>query len=67
MQGYKGGSTTFLQGVPARDHGRHPDDVAFQSRPGSVLVFQHDILHEGSLLKEGRKYTVRSDVMYRKI
>jgi hypothetical protein len=30
-----------------------------------VLVFQHDILHEGSRLKKGRKYTVRTDVMYR--
>jgi len=32
---------------------------------GMVLVFEHDILHEGSKLVEGRKYTVRTDVVYR--
>jgi hypothetical protein len=30
-----------------------------------VLVFEHELLHEGSQLKKGRKYTVRTDVMYR--
>ena len=29
-------------------------------------MFEHHILHEGSLLKEGRKYTMRTDVMYSK-
>lgn len=28
------------------------------------MVFQHDILHEGSLLIKGRKYAIRTDVMY---
>ncbi|CAF1214676.1 unnamed protein product [Rotaria sp. Silwood1] len=32
---------------------------------GMVLVFEHRLFHEGSLLKKGRKYTVRTDVMYR--
>lgn len=31
---------------------------------GSVLIFQHDIMHEGSELIKGRKYSVRTDVMY---
>ena len=31
---------------------------------GSVLIFQHDILHEGSELLSGKKYAVRTDVMY---
>jgi hypothetical protein len=30
-----------------------------------VLVFEHQLLHEGSELIKGRKYTVRTDVMYR--
>ena len=31
---------------------------------GMVLVFDHGIMHEGSELKKGRKYCVRTDVMY---
>jgi len=27
-------------------------------------LFQHDIQHEGSLLEAGRKYTIRTDVMF---
>jgi hypothetical protein len=34
-------------------------------RTGMVLVFEHELLHEGSELRKGRKYTVRTDVMYR--
>ena len=33
-------------------------------RTGSILIFQHDIMHEGSLLEDGIKYTIRTDVMY---
>jgi hypothetical protein len=33
---------------------------------GRVLVFQHDILHSGSKLKKGRKYCLRTDVMFSK-
>ena len=33
---------------------------------GRVLIFQHDILHSGSELKKGRKYCVRTDVMFSK-
>jgi hypothetical protein len=29
-----------------------------------VLVFQHNILHEGEKLASGQKYLMRSDVMY---
>ena len=31
---------------------------------GSVLLFQHDCCHEGAKLYKGRKYAIRSDVMY---
>ena len=33
-------------------------------RTGSVLLFGHGIFHEGSLLEEGRKNNMRTDVMY---
>ena len=34
-------------------------------RAGRVLVFQHNILHEGSTLISGTKYAMRTDVMYK--
>ena len=38
--------------------------IIYFCRTGSILVFQHDIVHEGSLLEDGIKYTIRTDVMY---
>jgi len=32
---------------------------------GKLLVFRHDILHQGAAVTSGRKYVLRSDVMYR--
>ena len=53
-----GGETSFLS-----------DDMQVQyrlePRAGLVLVFDHDMLHEGSPVLSGRKYCIRSDVMYR--
>ena len=36
-----------------------------QPRGGSVLLFTQNIYHEGSLLRKGLKYTMRTEVMYR--
>lgn len=57
-EGFEGGSTRFLS--------PHDTGAVFDAIPqtGSVLLFQHDCFHEGSLLVSGRKYAVRSDVMY---
>jgi len=60
--GFDGGCTTFfLRGKK----------VAVNPVAGSALLFFHgphslSPLHEGSLCKEGRKYVLRSDVMYKK-
>lgn len=51
-----GGATTFF-----------PDElysVKHQPEAGSVLLFTQNLLHEGSLVREGIKYTVRTEVMY---
>lgn len=56
--GFEGGATRF-------SNWRSPQqgyDVV--PRTGSVLMFQHDCYHEGAILLEGRKYAVRTDVMY---
>ncbi|CAC5390453.1 unnamed protein product [Mytilus coruscus] len=59
-EGYKGGSTNFLSR-------NRKEKVEFIQKLGSILVFQHDMLHEGSELISGRKYTIRTDIMYSSI
>ena len=56
-----GGSTRFL--VAPADRTRHPD-VEYQPRAGSVLLFTQELLHEGAVVSAGRKFTMRSEVMY---
>lgn len=34
--------------------------------PGRVLMFEHRLLHEGEEVKEGVKYVLRSDIMFRR-
>lgn len=50
--GYEGGETTFLK------HRIVPKE-------GMALIFLHKLYHEGSEVLEGRKYVLRSDVMYK--
>lgn len=55
-EGFTGGSTTFIG-----TDGKRQEVVP---KTGSILIFEHPILHEGSELISGRKYTIRTDVMY---
>ena len=52
-----GGATKFF---PGRAH-----SVQHQPTAGSVLLFTQDLEHEGSLVREGIKYAVRTEAMYR--
>jgi len=54
-QKFKGGNTTF------HGRGRHLD---VKPRTGSILIFEHGILHEGQKVTQGKKYLLRTDVMY---
>ena len=36
-----------------------------EPQPGLVLAFEHEMLHEGRPVQSGRKYCIRSDIMYR--
>ena len=40
---------------------------AVQGQPGTALVFEHGLIHEGGEVTEGVKYVLRSDVMYGRI
>lgn len=51
---FVGGETNFLQ------LGR-----TVVPRTGLALLFQHRLLHEGAEVREGCKYVLRSDLMYR--
>ena len=54
---FEGGETTF-------EISRDP--VRVVPRTGMALVFYHRLLHEGAEVLTGRKYVLRSDVMYRR-
>jgi len=51
-----GGATTFFPNTM--------NSVKHQPEAGSVLLFTQDLLHEGSLVTEGIKYTIRTEAMY---
>ena len=58
-EGCEGGQTAFY----------HPDGrPRFEVRPrtGQALIFVHLQLHEGAPVTGGRKYALRTDVMYRR-
>lgn len=57
-EGFEGGSTKLLN---MRDESEYFDVIP---ATGSVLLFQHDVFHEGAMLLQGRKYALRTDVMY---
>lgn len=50
-EGFKGGETKFKK-------------IVIKPSKGTVLVFRHDLLHQGAPVRRGRKYVLRSDVMY---
>ena len=51
---FEGGETAFL----------NFEKTVVKPETGMMLAFKHEILHEGSELKSGRKYVLRSDVIY---
>ena len=53
---FTGGETDFLE---LRQ--------TIRPRAGQALLFQHFLLHEGCVLKQGTKYALRSDILYREI
>ena len=55
----QGGSSTFISPTNKRN--------TFPCEPvtGRLVIFQHDIYHEGSLVEGGVKYALRSDFMFK--
>lgn len=42
----------------------HFEHLAIRPQTGMALIFVHELRHEGSAVVRGRKYVLRSDVMY---
>ena len=55
---FVGGHTNFFDDDGAVTH-------SVQPRRGTALVFWHPMMHEGATVTKGRKYVLRTDVMYR--
>jgi prolyl 4-hydroxylase len=49
---YEGGETAF-------------SNVVIKGQQGMALIFLHSLEHEGSVVKRGIKYVLRSDIMYK--
>jgi predicted 2-oxoglutarate/Fe(II)-dependent dioxygenase YbiX len=61
-EGFEGGATRFFPESLGWGSTREYYDVV--PKAGSVLLFEHRMYHEGEKLRKGRKYAIRSDVMY---
>ncbi len=57
--GFGGGATKFDLRYP---HG----EMSIEPRAGMALLFLHHLRHEGAPVERGRKYVLRTDVMYEK-
>ncbi len=54
-EGFEGGNTTFATSP----------EISIRPQVGLGLLFQHSLIHEGSVVVSGTKYAARSDLMYR--
>lgn len=62
---FEGGETTFINQMYYKKENMD-DAVNIVPVTGMCLVFEHELLHQGSAVTKGRKYTLRSDIMYKK-
>lgn len=59
----QGGATRFF----GEDEPGHVNTYDVDPSPGACLIFQHhDLVHSGEDVLQGTKYTMRTDVMYRR-
>ena len=41
--------------------------LKIKPKTGSIIIFNHDLWHEGSEVYSGIKYCLRTDIMYPKV
>ena len=54
-EGYGGGETRFKL---------NDTELTMVPKAGMALFFTHILMHEGAAVETGRKYVLRTDVMY---
>lgn len=61
-EGFGGGATRYVTS-------RRGDETLIDVVPeaGTLIVFEHDLWHEGRPIESGTKYVLRSDVLYRRV
>jgi len=66
---FEGGATNFYQENQLHYKDGDPDKITYSFRPspGDVLIFNSRITHDGGKVVKGKKYIMRSEVMYRKV
>ena len=60
--GLIGGETQFCADMPGAFRGEALHVV--RPEAGMALAFRHEVCHEGAEVQDGRKYVLRTDVMY---
>jgi hypothetical protein len=63
---FDGGPTNFYDESQPLFAKADPEKVilSYQPERGSCLVFNHDITHDGGELRDGKKYIIRTEVLY---
>lgn len=56
-EGFEGGTTRFF-------HAQTNEFYDVVPKTGSVLLFEHKLDHSGEVVAKGRKYAMRTDIMY---
>jgi len=66
---FKGGATNFYNENQLHYHEGDPDKVVYSFCPnaGDALIFNSRITHDGGKVLKGRKYIMRSEVMYQNL
>ncbi len=61
-----GGETNFIKRCPRKDSERDSVSVERSVKPqtGKILLFNHNLRHEGAKLLSGHKYIMHTEVMY---
>jgi prolyl 4-hydroxylase len=63
--GMTGGETRFYSGMEQAVNQR--PYLSVQPKMGMALIFLHSLWHEGAAVHSGRKYVLRTDVMYKEV
>ena len=61
----EGGETTFFNRRRPRSRKLTPNRI-IRPKTGMALAFDHLLFHEGSVVTKGKKYVLRSDIVYQK-